>query len=392
MRPWERGWDSVPLSAKRCKFQPICSGRSRLSAWLALNEAVCLPECILPIPNHAISLFSFSSLSPLHHACVIISLARHQWSLSAGLRLTPLCHRSSDLNALEVSKTDRHFKDLCSYKVPTHSCVLGPERNIKQAIFQKEATTLKCRGLSPSLFLLSEFKIGKCIQAVELTCWQQRVSVSLKQCSISISLKKKKKSWAQIGHINVKQDWNENKALCSPPFRECVCIPVMFVCHLRIDSLHLVTHIRIGTCAIIIFCTFISLSGHVGVIFFAWCSFLFLLCLQRCTKRPSGASHTPELLTRSPPYLLPYVRCGTRLRLYRQIVWPVFLFPSYNNLIFLMFLCFQGSPALLLPVSPASAVKLTGVSTHRRNQQRHREQTLSLGLSPPSPANPLWSQ
>ena len=139
MRPWERGWDSVPLSAKRCKFQPICSGRSRLSAWLALNEAVCLPECILHIPNHAISLFSLYSLSPLHHARVIISLPRHQWSLSAGLRLTPLCHRSSDLNALQVSKTDRHFKDLCSYKVPTHSCVLGPEKNIKRATFHRDA-------------------------------------------------------------------------------------------------------------------------------------------------------------------------------------------------------------------------------------------------------------
>lgn len=73
-------------------------------------------------------------------------------------------------------------------------------------------------------------------------------------------LQKKKRAWAQIGHINVKQDWNENKALRSPPFRECVCNPVMFVCHLRLDSLHLVTQIRIGTCAINIFWILLPVS------------------------------------------------------------------------------------------------------------------------------------
>lgn len=83
---------------KRCKFfTHLCGGRARLFAWLALNEAVCLPKWILPTPNHSIfpllssplfsSLLYSSLISPASHPC------HHQpASASMGLVRWPLLH------------------------------------------------------------------------------------------------------------------------------------------------------------------------------------------------------------------------------------------------------------------------------------------------------------
>lgn len=93
MREWGRGSD--PWQWKDANFNLYESGGGRLCAWLALNEAVCLPKWVLPTLNHSVSLLSspHSPLSHLHHACVIIML-QHRRSVSAGPCLTPLCHQS----------------------------------------------------------------------------------------------------------------------------------------------------------------------------------------------------------------------------------------------------------------------------------------------------------
>lgn len=73
---WDQGSEDgsqIPPSSKRCKFQPICRGRGRLYAWLALNEAVCLPKWILPTPNHSISQLLSSSTPPYLHCIMPVS-------------------------------------------------------------------------------------------------------------------------------------------------------------------------------------------------------------------------------------------------------------------------------------------------------------------------------
>lgn len=90
-RDQESEGSDPPSEEKKCKFQPICSGRGCLCAWLTLNEAVCLPKWILPTPNHSISLL-FSSPAPPYRRRIVAMSSSACLDINGACLLAPASH------------------------------------------------------------------------------------------------------------------------------------------------------------------------------------------------------------------------------------------------------------------------------------------------------------